>query len=383
MIDYLTILTVRDPSDAMMTKRLFVATNGAIGKTGYDNGLKFDVEVVPLNDLSDLAAVLLFLVDKPSKMVIRGEPVAGRRGVYRRLFGRNGGAFQPDASGHHWMFLDFDEVPLPMMIDPDDDPEIMLGYLVRLLPKEFHNACYFWQWSCGHGLDGLRTLRAHLWFWCDQKHTDRQYERWATWHNGGAGWKILDHCVFRTVQPNYTAAPVLGTPDKPVPDPVTTARCGVHIGDVAGVSIKIPSEDWNTFVRRQETEEYNELVEYGLRRQRTDTDYQISGSERYADYLGRIGDDKDGFYDPMTKAIWHWARNHSIDLDEDFKEALRWVVRSAVCTKQRDLDEYLSDFRLNESLRGAREKQIAPPETKLQNDLSILRRYSYIKRNRA
>ena len=59
----------------------------------------------------------------------------------------------------------------------------------------------------------------------------------------------------------------------------------------------------------------------------------------------------------MTKAIWHWARAYSEALDEDFKHAVRCVVRSAKCTKQRDLDRYLSDYWLDASLRGAREKQ--------------------------
>ena len=45
-----------------------------------------------------------------------------------------------------------------------------------LLPPEFYNVSFYWQWSCGHGLDGGKTLRAHLWFWCREKHTDREYE---------------------------------------------------------------------------------------------------------------------------------------------------------------------------------------------------------------
>ena len=79
-------------------------------------------------------------------------------------------------------------------------------------------------------------------------------------------------------------------------------------------------------------------------------------TERYIDWLNRIGDDKDGFHEPITQAIWHFARAYPADLDEDFKHALRCVARSAKCTKQRDLNAYLSDHRLNASLRGAREK---------------------------
>ena len=62
----------------------------------------------------------------------------------------------------------------------------------------------------------------------------------------------------------------------------------------------------------------------------------------------------------MTKAIWHWAKAYPSDLDEDFKAALRSEVRAAKCSKQRGLDHYLSDHPLDASIRGAREKQLAP-----------------------
>ena len=104
-----------------------------------------------------------------------------------------------------------------------------------------------------------------------------------------------------------------------------------------------------------------------------------TAKNRYLDYLARIGDDLDGFYEPMTKAIWHWAKAYPGDLDEDFKHALRCVARSARCTKQRDLDRYLSDYTLDASLRGAREKQqhFQPkPQGKLAQYQQPLRQHS-------
>ena len=41
--DYLTILVVRHPRDALMTKRLFRASDGTVGKTNYDKASLFDV----------------------------------------------------------------------------------------------------------------------------------------------------------------------------------------------------------------------------------------------------------------------------------------------------------------------------------------------------
>ena len=257
-IDYITVLVVRFPPDAVMTKRLYRATNGAIRKTDYDDPSHFDVQKIGINDLADLCRVLLGAARRADRCVIRGLPTGVHYNVRRRLPPRDLAAFARDQSGHHWMCADFDEVPMPMFLDPDDDVEIILGYLVRLLPPEFHNVSFYWQWSCGHGLDGGKTLRAHLWFWSREKHTDREYEEWAKWINGEAGWKILDPAVFRTVQPNYTAAPIL---EDGVDDPVPCGRNGVHIGDLIDVSITIPSQDWDHHVRQQERDEYDELVD--------------------------------------------------------------------------------------------------------------------------
>ena len=54
-LDYICNLTARRPSDALMTKKLFRATNGAIGKTGYGDGYKFDVQKCAIDDLVLLA----------------------------------------------------------------------------------------------------------------------------------------------------------------------------------------------------------------------------------------------------------------------------------------------------------------------------------------
>ena len=151
--DYITVLTVRYPYDAVMTKRLKKATNGVIYKTDYDDALKFDVQKAGINELADLCGVLLDLSGHPNKVAIRGLPISGRCNVYRRLHGDKA-AFAADPAGHHWIFADFDAVDLPMFLDPADDPKLVLGYLVRLLPPAFHNVSYYWQWSCGHGLDG-------------------------------------------------------------------------------------------------------------------------------------------------------------------------------------------------------------------------------------
>lgn len=346
MRDFITTLTVRYPPGRMMTKRLYRATNGAIGKSGYDRAYTFDVKKDPIDCLADLAEVLLALNAKPNKVVIRGNPVGGMWDVRRTLT-----MFAPDQ--HHWFMCDFDDVPLPLCVHPDD-AEIALGYLVRLLPAPFHDASYYWQWSCGHGIN-RQSLRAHLFFWSSTAHTDKEFEEWAKTINGDANEKLLDPSVYRTVQPNYVAAPILADD---VIDPVSGERCGIHMGEIDEVSITIPSIKWEDHVRQQEREEYAELVEYDLRKpyEGSQAALSVKGTERYLDCMNRIGDDLDGFHDPMRTAIMYWALDGDPAHDAEFKDALRIVVLEAVCTKQRDLDHYMSDYYLDSSLRGAREK---------------------------
>ena len=350
-LDYICILTVRWPSDALMTKKLFRATNGVIGKTSYGDGYKFDVQKCAIDDLGDLTQMLHNLAWRTDCFVIRARPLGSYHNVRRLKHGADA-AFAADPDGHHWFMVDFDEVPLPIFLEPDDDPELLLRYLCRMLPPAFHDASFYWQWSCGQGID-RRSLRAHLWFWSRDKHTDAELERWAQWVNGEAGEKIIDPVVMRTVQPNYVSAPVIGDD---VIDPVAGARQGIFVGAADEVTLRIPPQKWDDHVHELERTEYEELVELGLRQPYSALD-RVPDDERFLDYLARIGDDHDGFYEPMTKAIWHYARVNPPEKDDEFKQVLRHVAREATCTKQRDLDSYLSDYRLDASLRGAREKQ--------------------------
>ena len=191
-------------------------------------------------------------------------------------------------------------------------------------------------------------------------------ENWALTLNGEARQRIIDQTVFRTVQPNYTSAPVI---DPDVPDPIPHwSRCGIHIGDQEEVAFTLPCEQWEDRLRQQERAESEELQELGLRSVPClDPAFapgrrigHYGGGERYLEYLNRIGDDKDGFHEPILKTIWHWASTVQTTWTPAFKDALRHVGTSAAkCDKQRGLDEYLSDYRMDASLHGAREKQRA------------------------
>ena len=71
--DYLTILVVRYPRDALMTKRLFRANDGATDKTSYGKASVFDAVTQRVNGLGDVAEVLYDLSDRSDRFVIRGQ----------------------------------------------------------------------------------------------------------------------------------------------------------------------------------------------------------------------------------------------------------------------------------------------------------------------
>ena len=98
--DYLTILVVRYPRDALMTKRLFRGSDGATGKTSYDKASVFDAVTQRVNGLSDLAEVLLDLSDRSDRFVIRGKLRDANHKVRRRIHG-TAAAFNADPQGHH------------------------------------------------------------------------------------------------------------------------------------------------------------------------------------------------------------------------------------------------------------------------------------------
>lgn len=347
--DYATLLKVVEPRNALATKQLYRADDGSIGKIGFDKPWLFDARTCDLDDIDDVEAMLHMLDRHPRLFVIRGKPYRDPSyGVYRRL----GVAFDADPVGHHWLMIDVDELPMPVFIDRDDR-DIALGYLVRLLPAEFHNATHVYQWSSGAGLDGWATLRVHLWFWLDRKVIDRDLVNWARMFNLDRGAKTLDPAVYVSVQPNYTAGPVLGAG---VDDPLSgEARIGLKRGVVDEVPIVLPVVHWEAERARRARAEHAELIECGLAEPGS-LPSGVAGN-RFEQFLADMGDDGDGFHGPITSAIASWVTSHGEDDDDELKRIIRARARAALCTdRTRDLDHYLSDATLDDDIVRARGK---------------------------
>ena len=152
-----------------------------------------------------------------------------RRLKHRR--GNVGPFFAEPVSGRRWALTDFDEVPIPAHIDIIDAPEEAVEYLAGLLPAEFRDVSYHWQLSSSAGMGDPGLLSAHLWFCLDRPATEAELKRW-----GATIDTPVDTHLFETVQPHYTAAPIV---EAGVRDPLPR-RSGLRLGLEDAVGLVIP-----------------------------------------------------------------------------------------------------------------------------------------------
>src|ERR1035437_649478 len=211
----MTVLTTLRGRPA--TKTLCRGADGAVTKAPATTvSWLFNIRRQPIEDISDLACVLEQLAADPCSFVIRGEPCPGidlRQPVRRLKYadGETPPTFRSSPHGERWLCADFDKVPTIAGVDPIRDPESALSTLTWLLPPEFHGVTFWGQWSSSAGLDGWQTMSAHLWFMLSDPATDDDLNAWAA--NADLP---IDRRLFNTVQPHFTAAPILDGVDDPI-----------------------------------------------------------------------------------------------------------------------------------------------------------------------
>jgi hypothetical protein len=188
-------------------------------KTGYGNETYFRVEERPVGSFADLVRELERLTTEPHSFVIRGAPLPGidRRRHRRLLKPRDGIPATYSPAARHHFAIDLDKLPRPAGIDPADDPEAAIEYLVGKLPPELGEASVWWQLTASQGLPGADTLSARLWLWSDEPLADDDLKGWALAANAAHGDKLIDPSLYRAVQPHYVAAPIFTGMDDPLP----------------------------------------------------------------------------------------------------------------------------------------------------------------------
>jgi hypothetical protein len=354
------------------------ATDGTIYVTDAKPGKLFNVETKSIGTIRELHDVLQEVRGRRDCFIIRGTLRADLdpSGSHKRRKEN----FQDAPGGLRWILIDGDKIRCPVAIDPIDDPDGAIEYLIGLLPPEFQDVTCSWEFSASTQAAG-DTFSAHLWFMLDRPMIDAELTAWADDVNKDAGVKLVDRSLLRTVQPHFAAAPTF---EKGLHDPLPK-RSGFRQGSSDVVSLPAVS----ALPRHQ-----NVVYLSGGTRQTLDFGRRERPSLRgFEGHLSRMGDGDglDGFNDPITRAIASHVWSHGAE--ETDSEALKAIIRSAIDAAPKgparpssSIAKYMSDDHLDDSIRGAREKfgaKRAERETAAMTDVATRRQRNPLARDEA
>ena len=172
---------------------------------------RVDAETVPVDSLETLGSLLSSLASEPHRCIIRGALNGGRSSAsaIRRLAyddEKTGDKAQFEPVARAWVSFDLDDFPLGS-VDPFD-LEAVAALSRSLLPVEFHGAACAVQITTGHTIKPGNMGRVRPWFMLGRGVTEDELKRWFAGKLTGKQGGFIDASVWRTVQPNFTAAPV-------------------------------------------------------------------------------------------------------------------------------------------------------------------------------
>ena len=333
----ITLLTAQEGIKMCKTFTLDMVKE-QINKSEYDKAKTFDCEIVNISNINELSELLSLLEQHGDKCIIRGllqdEANDGKK-VFRTMVrtGVDTGRFIENPNGLNYFMIDFDKIPTPPdVVNPEeiiDGCPTGISYLKSLLPAEFQNSSFHYQWSSSAAVFGWRHISAHLWFWTDRPILDSDLYEWA---------KVLkseylvpiDPRVLLTVQANYTAAPKFVG----MPDPLLHKRSGFVQGQRDDVPLVL--------LKAAEIER-----EYVLVNNKT-----YVKSKSFAEHIAAIGG-SEGFYEPLTRAIAHYCSINGTKTDTAFLKAALRDHWHSIPTNGRDYDAYMGDFALDTNINGA------------------------------
>ena len=175
----------------------------------YDNARHVTLHAEPVAHLAALADLLRHLAPLSRCCIVRGEPIdPARVARVRRLL-------HPDAETgelptlrevpRRWVAVDVDGVPVPAGTDLHDLAACARAVVPRM-PHAFRDVAGIVTATASHGIKP--GVRLRLWYWLSRPTYGAELVQWFE------GCPI-DPATFRTVQPNYTAAPIFpaGTAD--------------------------------------------------------------------------------------------------------------------------------------------------------------------------
>jgi hypothetical protein len=339
--DYLTVLTT---DGGLATKQIRrQPRTGRLIVTPYGRAKYFRASARPVEDIVSLADALDRLTGARLAFVIRGAPLPGiDRDHCRRLRYPDQKTGDPATftdANRRWFAVDLDKLARPAAIDPGDDPDGAIEYLIGLLPPELHDASCWWQWTSSQGLPcNTETLSVRFWFWSVDPVSDEELTRWARMANQRVGYRLIDPVLYQPVQPHYTAAPIFDG----LPDPLR-ARHGVRIGLDDAVSLVIPERD--------RPHHYATGTSFAIGRGVTA-------------HLDEVGGPR-GFRAPILSAIAsYFAINGPLADGGTIKTMVRAAISAAPLggRSSTDIRRYESDRHLDEMLQWCAGQEAAKPQ---------------------
>lgn len=332
----LTVLRVSEEGK-QAAKTIWLDAAGQIVKTNFNAGTWFHYSQKDVEGIKELSALLLDLAHDTQALVVRGDLAKGKDPKEKvRRIGVKGhgdaGFFQSSLQGQPWILLDFDGISTPSAISFIANPLQGIEYLVSLLPLYFHNASHHYHVSSSAGLDGGKTIRAHLWYWLDHPVTDEHLRVWAKSVNSSG--KLIDDSLFGAVHPHYTADPIF----KAVPDPFPKNRSGFVKGK--SDAVVFPAISVQKFTCSSSTD-------------------GLTPTEAFQHYLLAVGDHDGGmgFHEPLMMASFHYVLENGIDGTD--KAALKQKLKEAIAQanqsnhSQSDIIQKASDAHLDSLIDGA------------------------------
>ena len=352
-------VTIIKSPDKKLSKTIFKKEDGVIKINHFDNPYyvnhNYVDDISTIEEFSDL----LTIIEKYNNVaIIRGkvkdEFINSK--IRRTIYPEPNCPAYLDRGNENWIMIDLDAIPCPPSIHMPQEYFKCIDFATQLLPTEFHDTSLHFQFSASQGLDNWKTIRLHLFFMLDRNINDLILHDWAMNFNKINGKKIIDPAVYVASTPNYTALPsFVGMPD---PCPI---RSGLYLKKNNFVNLTLPE-----IILNEQSSSSSSSSLSSLPVGNSDGDFLF--------YLCRIGDDYDGFWEPMNKAIFHYFREYGISADENkLKEIIKKYVKNAKNNKGRNLEnDYLSEKKLNTSIRGAKNKlSYTQEQNKKQNKKQI------------
>lgn len=203
--DTITLLTCREEGK-QATKAFSALKDGTIEKCSFSAGKFFTHEEKHISNLNDLSRILEYLLDKPTKFVIRGKAKETAGHVVQRKINEPGAAFDP--APRRYVGLDIDKQECPAYFDPGKNPEEVVKWILEKLPEPFRQISCYYKFSSSQsvpakiGDKASSKVSVHLWFWCDRPVSESEWKRFFK-----ANPCPVDQALFSPVQIHYTARP--------------------------------------------------------------------------------------------------------------------------------------------------------------------------------